>query len=599
MPYLDYSLPEVADYSEGLKKIGDALGAMRQRQIQREQFEQKMQFEREDAQRKFAQNQANIQYQQDIENRKERMGQLEFRQRQNVFEDTKRREVNRLIGEGKIKEAQQVWESTRLYDPATAKEISRGKFEAGPMRDIGPEPTAQPTPGMPPEIAARFRGEQMRRGGTMPAPEEGAFVGPIPSAEELRYAQGDKGVDAVSGGAAGRPDIEAYLQAAEAERQGQEAQRKRYETQFEAYSQEFPAPDQTLGPTAADAQYDQQLKAAAADQASLPQRQAAYGAQKRLAEAERPYTISMGDRSSTVDMATERYATRELQAQDFADAYGPTVKTENDKVAFANAYAAIKSGVPVKTATDQFMKERAGLMVEQGKNTRAAGHDATTIEAAKIRASAASMDWKELLGRGNLAIRTEEAGKKEFQDFLRNQGYKADLAGMKDLIDSKRSLGLKNSMLDIGAGAAIARKANGSGVLTNQDMSRFWDAIGGVGARPENWFEQAITGQMGDEKRRIVLEGVYEKIDQEEARLRNIAVQADKFLANEKWWPGVRAAYFSFVNPPEMGPAAGPRIGTLGVPRAAPPEVKARVKAKAKGEAVDPVLEALKALGAQ
>lgn len=403
--------------------------------------------------------------------------------------------------------------------------------------------------------------------------------GPVPSAAELRHSE----IKRMADDPRTDIDIEETLSSAETERQRQQAARDR---QFAAPPQIIQT-DEVSGDRATAALNEFMGKRAQfeTESASFPQRQAAHEANVRRAEATRPYTMSFGpgQPSMTFDFQTQRFAGANAAAEQFLSNL-PDNMSPAQQAAARETYSAIKSGVDPQKAQAEFSR-RLRLGVEQefksGENVLDRQNRIDVVAERNKRPQVSPMV---AIARGNLALSAEKQGNEQFQAFLRNQGYKADVAAMKDLIDSSNALKVGNSMLDIGAGAAVARKANGSGVLTNQDMTRFWDAIGGVGARPENWFESVISGEMGEEKRRIVIEGVIHKVDAEQKRLANMAIQADKKFAGEPWYPGTRAAYFDFLpGLPDMGEAQGPRIGTSGVPRkakGAPPEIKAKDKAK-------------------
>lgn len=568
MAYLDYSPVQLPDHSEGLRRIGDALEAAMRRRDQRRQFEETQKFQREQEQRRYAQQQGQLDYQNRVEDERERRAKEQH--------EWQRAQMQRSAAND-IRNAPNVQAAESMAIGAG------GTLTPGEIPDVGPAPQAPVQPGMPPEIAARFRG---KRAGEMPSPEAGTMIGPIPSAEELRSAEiqriaSEPDTEEV-------PDVEGRVNAAEAERKAQLDKVERYKRQFESYSQENPAPE--IGPTAADAAYDQQLDQFEAKQAAFPGEQKAYAAAQRSAEARRPYTLQFGDKpGQTFDFETQRYAARTEAADRFMANLSNIQMGDRDVAAAQAVRAGILSGtIPPEKAFLAFQKERMGNQAEGGRNARATDRNETTLEAARIRAAAAGRDWKETMARGNLGLRAEDIGNKEFQDFLRNAGYKGDVAVLKDLVDTNHALAVGNSALDVTAGAQFAKKAQGAGVLTDKDYDRFWAAIGAGEDRTEDWFDRVINGEMGEGKRRVVVDAIRHKITAEENRLRNVATQADKKFANEPWYPGTRAAYFDFVSDlPPMGQAAGPRIGTSGVPTkaktkpGAPPEVKAKAKGAA------------------
>lgn len=628
MAYLDYSLPETIDLS-GVSKIGDALTDVMKRRQQRQQFEQEMNFKYADADRKYKQEQDNIAYQNRIIDERNRRERLEFGAKQ---QERMAAAADRARHAASPQEAQAILHSAVMFDPETGKEIGRGSLEAGPTRDIGPAPQAptepqfpaaeagavipdiaQALPGAPPELAAMMRGKRA----TQPPSQQSSDLETL-----MQRALPDSSLDE-----AHRAEL-ANLQAGAADRKGkvfvdriddqgnaflfdengtrhvvpaqqgwQEGQWiappgsdqsvQRFDPSVEAAR--FENPNRGDEAVAAYDKYQQDRAAFDRDTAALPGRQAVYAAEQRQAEAERPYTIKFGpnDQGATFDFRTQRTAAAEAVAQQFVDNLPPNLTPEQQDAA-KQTYFALKSGADPKKTQEEFARTiRLGR--EQGfKHQEGLLRDQAALERAKLRGESPMV----AIARQGLGLRTEEAGNRQFQDFLRNQGYKADVATMKDLVDTNESLKVGNSALDVTAGAQFAKKAQGAGVLTDKDYDRFWSAIGGAGERPENWFDMAIEGKMGEGKRRIVIDAIRHKVDYEANRLKTVAVQADKKFAGEPWYPGTRQAYFDFLpGLPAMGQAGGPRIGST---RRAPPEVNARIKAKGKGVTPEAVGEVLK-----
>lgn len=516
MGYLDFSRPDLPDFSEGIRRFGDDLTDVMNRRQQRELAQKKLDFEREQETRRMAQQKGQLDYQNAIEERKNRMAELQFNQQQNVYKTQRIEAARKAILDKNPQLADSIMKETALYDPHTGKEISRGSMNIGAPRDVGPAPEQPQLPEIPPET-------QLLPGMLRAIPGMG-----VPSQ--------------VIGGAV------------QGEQSDQAAKMRRYDAQMQAYSS-----DQTK------------------------------------AQDERPYSLGFGNEPPvTFDVATQRYASRKAAAQDFLESFRGVQMSPSDQAAAVQTAAQIQSGLDPTKAGAAYDKARFFGVAEEGKNTRNAATNAATIEAAKQRAKAFGMDWKETMARGNLALSAEREGNSEFKALIDRGGYKTDYATMKDLVDTRRSLDPRNPALDTAAGAAFARKVNGSGVLTDRDYANFWQKVGGVGVQAEDWFNRTLDGEMGDEKRDILIDAVAEKLDADVNRLRNTALQADKKFANEPWYPGTRAAYFGFVpNLPDMGEAAGPRIGTGGIPSSrrsthlkvrggGPPELDAKTKAKAK-----------------
>ena len=299
-----------------------------------------------------------------------------------------------------------------------------------------------------------------------------------------------------------------------------------------------------------------------------------FSRREKDAEAKRPYTMSFGpdDKGVTFDFQTQRHAAKREAADMFISNLPPGLSNE-DKAIAQEIHSGIISGtIEPSKAGEMFQKKSLGVMQEGGRNARGAAANQTKIDVAKINASRprASVDIQRL----NYNLKVDEAGERQFQNFIRSQGYKADVAALRDLSDTNEALKVNNSALDVTAGAQFAKKAQGAGVLTDKDYDRFWSAIGGAEARPENWFENVIDGKMGENKRRIVVEAIRHKVDAEVNRLKTIATQADKKFAGKGWYAGSRAAYFDFIpGLPEMGAAVTNK-------RRGPPEAAAKSKAK-------------------
>jgi hypothetical protein len=330
---------------------------------------------------------------------------------------------------------------------------------------------------------------------------------------------------------------------------------------------------------------------------AFPAQQEAYTSARHAAEMNRPFAVTMGPGEApvTFDPATQRYSARTAAADDFLNSLHGVALDDRGKNAAGRAHAAILAGADPQKVMRSF-DEEVKLGVKAGYGSELQGQK---DEAAMARVKAKPLSIFQAgqldVARNSLGLRAEEAGNREFQQFLTSQGYKADVGTMKDLVDTNRSLAVGNSALDVTAGAQFAKKAQGAGVLTDKDYDRFWSAIGGGEARPADWFDMAVSGEMGEEKRRIVVEGIRHKVSFEENRLKNVAVQADKKFGNEPWYKGTRMAYFDFLpGLPAQGAAAGPRIGTSGMPtRGGPPEVRRPAK-RVTGEpdAVEKLLKA-------
>jgi hypothetical protein len=353
MGYFDYSRPDVPDFSEGIRHFGDALSEVVRRRQQQKQFDERMRFEREDAQRKFAQNQANINYQNRLADLKERRDRMDFNMRQDTHNAAI---MDRARKAASPQEAEAILATAKRYDPGTGDLLGSGSLKAGEVETVGTPPVKPVEPAMPPEIAARFRGKQRPQA---PTPEAGALVGPIPSAEEARRAEimtiaQEPATEEV-------PDVEGRIRAREDMRQGDVVARDAFQRKFEAYREEA---NPEMGPTAADAAYDKARKQYESELKSYPARFTAHEAAQRGAEARRPYTMSVpGQPDVTFDFQTQRYAGADQAAERFLASL-PDNMSPTQQQAARKAHSAIRSGADPNKVQVQFA-QRLRLGVEQ------------------------------------------------------------------------------------------------------------------------------------------------------------------------------------------------------------------------------------------
>ena len=185
---------------------------------------------------------------------------------------------------------------------------------------------------------------------------------------------------------------------------------------------------------------------------------------------------------------------------------------------------------------------------------------------------------------GNQVLDAEGKLDNVVQKVLTNTGYKAEaLQDRKFNQLSTVIAGAKNNaaLAQAGAGAWVKQAQGGTGVLSDKDMNVFWDRIGGVPDRVENYIDQALSGKMGAERQRTVSEAVktlagtaragMERIGgQIKSRLNNVAYAppevVDRYL--ETYVPGYAApapadtmhrpaAARSAAPPKQVAPAAG------------------------------------------
>lgn len=390
MAYFDYSLTDTgAGPGQGIREIGDALTQSITALRQKKQFEEKLAFDREQEARKFAQNQGELAYQHRTQDAREKRDQFEFTQKQAKFKSDQAMQVQKALAAGNPQLAAAIAAETSTFDPASGQ-VAHGKLTPGQTRDVGPAPEEPPmpmeapeAPPHPPEIAAR------RKALALPQPEPGAMVGPIPSAEERRHAEIQRiGTQPPS---VDVPDVEGQLAAAEKQRQAEVEQRGRYEagvTEARAANERSGQEQQArLDRYPAELAQAQREKARFDElTASLPARRQEHAAAAHQAELERPYALQFGDEPPvTMDVGTQRYATREAAANDFLASLPPNLSPQ-DRAAAANAHAAILAGDDPQKAIVAYNKERAGISEHGFKDVQGDKRDINRIEVAKINA---------------------------------------------------------------------------------------------------------------------------------------------------------------------------------------------------------------------
>jgi hypothetical protein len=588
MAYLDYSPVQIADQSEGIRRLGDQLTDVVKMRAQRKQQEQQLQLQREQEERRVKQQQDNIDYQNRIIDQRENRDQRDFSQRQDERVANNRSAVAKAIADGNPQLAQQIAQGMVTYDPVTGKETGRGSLDQGPMRDVGPEPTVRPepempakemgaaipdilrsVPGMPPELAARLKGK------VRPEPEAGALVGPIPSPEETRRAE----IQRIAAEPASEevPDVEGRIAGALAAGQSEEAKRKRYQTQFEAYREETPTIEPAM--EAMD-KFQADTDDRADEVRSFPQRQAQYAADRRSAEAERPFSLRYGEGPvTTLDVQSQRYSSRQAAAEDFLAALPPNL-SDMDRQAAAVAHGNILAGQSPKDALAAFQKERLGIMTEGGRDKRAAGNNATSIEVAKIRA--ATPRGSSPTSVGNLDMRQFEQFQKDAERFSKRYGVPADINGLKQLNDGLRGIGGDNAALQRGVAFQIARSMQGVGPLTQQDIERIATDIAGKGGTLESFVQKATTGHLGESEKKVFFDAIRIRTEGLGQRMQVARDQAEAhFLADKSPYRAWVGDDFIVSELNAMFPGTkSPREQSTPARRGGPPEVNAKNKGK-------------------
>jgi hypothetical protein len=649
MAYFDYSLPQTIDLSKGMEAIGDALTDVMRRKQQREQFQQQQAQQAAHEQRLYNQNAANMKLQTDIADRKERRDELEFNQKQNSYRGAQEKAARDAVVAGNPQEAERIMAGTVLYDPHTGQERARGFFRAGEARDVGPEPQGpgnaartaalpdvagalQAIPGfgvgVPPELAARRRGMEARQPqapSTMPRakseyradPELNPPRGGGPDAPEFFIDQIDNGVATLV-------DQDGATFKVKAQPQWREGRmtsgREYFGGAGDQIRQELSADDPggridlAAGPTtgAVEGGPEDRIRAAMQEadiERQVPAQHAAWVNDRADAERNRPYLIGFGNEPGTkIDLATQRYATRELAARDFLGSLPPNMN-DADRAAAQNAHAAILAGVDPKVAMATFQKERIGVAEREDKQQFQAQQDAQykrTFDQAKTLKSMTPPSV--IMGERRFEASQDKDQRKEtrgqIDKWIKNNGLEKNGAQRATFDLADQQLRSPDGKSQMAALVAMGRAIQGDNRWSNADHQVFVEK-GGVGAldRLDTTIQQLIDGSYGEEtlavSRRLnnamreVLKQRTIRAGQEGRRL---------FVHNELYDPQVaESALDEALNggyTRETAPegAGGPKM-------VAPPEIKAargrgsKIK-KAKGPAGMSIEELLKALEA-
>lgn len=617
MGYLDYSPPDVGDLSPAMRDFGDALTEVMKRRQARETQDKQLQFEREQEERKFKQAEMQSTYQNRIIDQREKREQLEFNRRQSMDNAAA---AKAAMHADSPQAAAAMAQNIVNYDPTTGKEVSRGRVEAGPMRDIGPEPAlpakpqfpaaeagavipdiAQALPGMPPELAARLRGQKK----TLPnislndAPQSDPDALARMQGERQSLAAGaderrgrlfvdqinDDGIATVLDENGNKAHVEARPGWAE----GKLIDRKtgepvavssqRFEPQAEGYSYEAP-PDRFEKATAAYDQFQGAQRGYQEAERALPGQQQAFAAEKRRAEAERPYTMKFGpnDPGTTFDFQTQRYAARDEAASRFLETL-PDNMSDRDRATASQIHAAIKAGTvdPAKAGA-MFQKERLQGSTQDFNAGQGALRDKNRIDVANINSRKPGLVLQERRFAASQDKDIRKETRKDITDWLKASGLETapkQLAAMDQSIKQLHGNGREQQAALVG----MARATQGDNRFSDADYRVFVEK-GGVGTLDQvaNTVQKLIDGEFGDEtiavasKMATALRAVYDQ------RLRDAATDGNQeFVHNEIYDPQVAES----VLEQRLGKGYYQRESGRG--RGGPPEIDARSKAKAKG----------------
>lgn len=567
--YFDYSTPALPDLSEGISKVGDALTVMLDRRRQQQQFDATMGFHREQETRKFKAEQDQQAYQNKLANEKELRDKAAFAQQNAEFERRAGADIASHVADADIQGATAIAARTPHFDPATGK-TTYGTLTPGPMRDVGPEPQAQPAEARPqepapPEVLA------MRRARAKP-PEPTAMVGPVPS-EQIA-------MDAAAQRTFGQPNATEQIHAASAERAKQEADVRRYEREFQAYRAKAEANNQARADELAtypakQAEARQAQRAFDETQAAVPQAHDKWLTEKRRAENEVPYTLKFGNEAPvTLDVQTQRYQHRQANADDFLHSHAPGAVTEKDRQALQAAHAAILDGLPVKDAEKQFQAERMGIAKEAMTRELAGESNKTRVKVAEIGATKPSITLQE---RGLSDKESDTKIKRTREDIER--AFKD--AGLDKAGDQLQQIQhVKEQVQGNGrdqqtAMLELLRSSVGKSNRLNQYLEKKYGANSGLGtvAGMINFFSQSASGELSDEAKAIALDTAREVERDLHRRIGETATKTHKNISGhpEFYDPGYGETVLEQTIPGYSATSTGP---------APPPEVKARQRGR-------------------
>lgn len=507
MASLDFSLPDTIDLSPGIAAVGDALTDVLKRKQQQKQFDQQMEFNREQEERKFKQAQMNIDYQNRLAANQEVRGQRDFAMRQDDHVAAVKQRA-RTAPNAQI--SQSILDDLRIYDPETGKETGRGKLTPGPLKGVGPEPTLDPKPelgpelqdavpdilqmmpGAPPELAARLRGK------ARPQPTYGPFATP----EEQAAAEP----------AQRRFDVD--LAAYQADQRGGGDRLKAAQAAQDKFGAETAA-------------YDDAVDA-------FPARQRDFQARQRHAENTRPYTMSVGpnDKGTTFDFETQRHAEGKDAAERFLSSLPATVDTQTRQAAQVVAGYLESGTIKSDQAGVALQKVLAQGVGEAGKNSRSTAEIAGRETVAHIMASRPRASV--VVGEGNLNMRKFEQFEKDAERIGNRVGAKVDIAGIKQLDDGLAGLGSKNQALEQGIVFQIARSMQGVGPLTQQDVEIIRKDIAGKGGTLESWMQRLDDGHLGEQEKAVFYGALQARRRNLGARMQKQRAQVDKHFLREK-----------------------------------------------------------------
>ena len=152
-------------------------------------------------------------------------------------------------------------------------------------------------------------------------------------------------------------------------------------------------------------------------------------------------------------------------------------------------------------------------------------------------------------GDRRLDLSEEAAARAYAKDILGGLGYKEELGKMRKFSEIASTMTHGNAALDAAAAGTFVKVAQGgTGVISDSDMNQFWHRLGGMGVRGEEGIQAALSGKMGDQKRKIVGDAVKELAGTAQANISQIRGQFRDAYAQSpnlsKYGKQMEAAYF-------------------------------------------------------
>ena len=579
------------DLTTGLSSVGDALTDVLSRRQKAQQFQQQLEFEREDAARKLQQNAANDAYQNRIIDQREHRDELTFNQQQAERQQRATEAAAKAMSEGNPEMAKAILHSTVSYDPATGQETGRGELVPGQMRDVGPAPqqpqAPPPAQPVPPEIAAR------RRGRTNVSEDEAANF----YQSEGRPMPPQTGVDPLHPEPPvitddGRPPSPTLMRDYDPS-----VQSARYQDTSDALAEQQ---------ARLDAQgHDQAQSAFESASAAYPQARAEYEARLRAAQGEQPFTIRFGANDPGVQISPEalRYGRRHAAADDFATSIRGLNLDDRGKGNAAAALAMLEAGRDPQAvyaafdraqATGQRFEDTTALQTQKDK----AALERTNVAAASPKDQFYRERALEGYAAGNRQDRAEL--RQELDDWEKNTaGVQKDAAVWKRLRMSLSNIRADNPVAQQDALLGLASVFRGGNAATKDVTTAVRSHLGGAEATAEGWMEQAATGKLGPEQQRTALAAVRNAVKEHDEQIKEHYRSFVKRFGPGHGLEDQATTINGFMDSileehglaaPPVYETADPTSGAMGStsrpyrkppPRRGPPEVGARQRGKA------------------